>query len=291
MPRELSYASLNALLSQQTGDAYLILLKIIDQSDVEYLFTSDTVNTIIQDKGLPSPIIWDSQEDDPSGYWTDHKNNTFTYSRPGDAVTGARIYNNDTTRLIQGFTYDVAYTISNSIGDFKGQLWLGNNRTTRWIADGSYIDPVVYDGTGNPWFDLSIFQLQLGAASYDVSLDYILPVGQTPAEGIVYEAFPFDVLIPKNVDGEVSTAKLVLDNVDRRLINQIRSQTEPLRVSYDIVLASNPVDILASFTDFKLRQVSYDAISISGSLTMEDFLNEPVGSIMSGQNFPGLFFV
>jgi hypothetical protein len=33
-----------------------------------------------------------------------------------------------------------------------------------------------------------------------------------------YESFPFDITLPKSVDGKVSTAQLSVTNVDRRLL-------------------------------------------------------------------------
>jgi len=105
-----------------------------------------------------------------------------------------------------------------------------------------------------------------------------------------YQPFPFDITLPKNTDGQVSMATLTLSNVNRQFIDEIRAQTTPLKVNIKVVLGSNPNEIMAEFTDFVLRQVTYNVVSISGTLTLEDFLNEPVGVLMTGANFPGLFY-
>ena len=112
----------------------------------------------------------------------------------------------------------------------------------------------------------------------------------TPHAGEDCQPFPFDITLPKNVDGQVSTATLSLSNVNRQFIDEIREQTTPLKVNIKVVLGSNPEEIMAEFTDFVLRQVTYNTTAISGTLTLEDFLNEPVGVLMTGAKFPGLFY-
>ena len=108
--------------------------------------------------------------------------------------------------------------------------------------------------------------------------------------GETYQPFPFDITLPHNIDGRVSTATLSLSNVNRQFIDEIREQTTPLKVNIKVVLGSSPDEIMAEFTDFVLRQVTYNTASISGTLTLEDFLNEPLGVLMTGANFPGLFY-
>lgn len=105
-----------------------------------------------------------------------------------------------------------------------------------------------------------------------------------------YESFPFDITLPKSVDGKVSTAQLSVTNVDRRLVDAIRTLTVPMTVNIKVVLGSDPTDIMMQYQDFTWRQLTYDAATVTGTLTLEDFLNEPVGHIMGSSNFPGLFY-
>jgi len=102
--------------------------------------------------------------------------------------------------------------------------------------------------------------------------------------------YPFDLHLPKNVDGQVSTTTLSLDNVSRDVINSIRSTDRAMTVDMKVVLSSNTSETMVEYTDYELRQVSYDPVIISGQLTLENFLSEPVGRIMSGNLYPGLVF-
>lgn len=113
----------------------------------------------------------------------------------------------------------------------------------------------------------------------------------TISNGNTFLPLPFDLNLPSMQDGQISEAELTIDNVDRQLIAEIRTQNVPLEVSLDVVLFSDPDTALVSFTEFSLRNISYDEISISGRLTMEDYLVEPFPKDrMTAQFFPGLFF-
>lgn len=108
---------------------------------------------------------------------------------------------------------------------------------------------------------------------------------------VTYLALPFDIIFPDSVDGQQQQATLTLENVSRDLIDEIRLHTLPLTVDMRLVLGSDPTEILAEWNDFKMRQVSYDAMTLQGQLTQASFMNEMVGVLMTGSNFPGLFYV
>lgn len=106
-----------------------------------------------------------------------------------------------------------------------------------------------------------------------------------------YIPFPFDLILPFNVEGQVSQGQLTIDNVSRTLVDEVRAQTQPFKVNLKIVSSINGVvETMTKFVEYEMRQVTYDATKISGALTIESFLNEPVGVLMTGSNFPGLFY-
>jgi hypothetical protein len=102
--------------------------------------------------------------------------------------------------------------------------------------------------------------------------------------------YPFDLSLPDNTEGRTPSATLTIDNVSRTLIEDIRTLADPLTVTMKVVLGSDPTDTLVEFPDYTLQGVSYNATSISGQLTLETFLQEQVGRIMTGSNYPGLFY-
>lgn len=105
-----------------------------------------------------------------------------------------------------------------------------------------------------------------------------------------YVSFPFALELPSDENGQISEARLSIDNVSRYLVDEIRGITDPLQLTIEVVLVDSPDTIEYSAEDYTLRQITYDALTISGTLTQENYLSEPYPKdVMSASNFPGLF--
>lgn len=99
-----------------------------------------------------------------------------------------------------------------------------------------------------------------------------------PHDGNTYTAAAFDFRMPIEAEDEISTASLVIDNVDRKIIATIRSiQARPeidvgvLRVD----VAGQTHSELGPMT-FMLRRVTYNQLTIQGELGYEqNWLEEP----------------
>lgn len=109
--------------------------------------------------------------------------------------------------------------------------------------------------------------------------------------GQAYTAFPFSLQLPTDESGQITSAQVTIDNVTRNFIDDVRNNTDALKIDMYIVNASNsPVSLEASFTDFYLKQITYDEISISGTLSVEEYMTEPFPKdTISASKFPGLF--
>ena len=110
------------------------------------------------------------------------------------------------------------------------------------------------------------------------------------SRGEEYLAFPFSVSLPGEHDDQLSRVQLTIDNVDRRIVEAVRTITSAPTVALEVVLASDPDTVEAGPFDFTLRDVAYDALTVQGELSYEDLLNEayPEGTF-SPADFPGIF--
>ena len=112
----------------------------------------------------------------------------------------------------------------------------------------------------------------------------------TVSNGETFVPFPFDLVLPNDIDSKSYRAKLVIDNVDRSIVQAVRSLATAPGVLIQIVRAATPDVIEAQFVDFSLTNVTYDAYRVQGDLTVEDFTAEPYpATIFSPGLFPGLF--
>jgi len=110
------------------------------------------------------------------------------------------------------------------------------------------------------------------------------------SRGDTYIAFPFQVNLPADRDDQISQVNLSIDNVDRQIVEAVRSLYSPADVALEVVLASSPDTLEAGPFDFKLKSANYNALTVEASLGYEDILNEPFpGDSFNPANYPGLF--
>lgn len=105
-----------------------------------------------------------------------------------------------------------------------------------------------------------------------------------------YLAFPFQFELPSQDESQLPAVRLLIDNVDRSIVQWIRTLSSPPTVTMDVVLASSPNTVEAGPFAMTLKSAPYDANQIQGELGFEDVLNEPFPKdSFTPSAFPGLF--
>lgn len=113
---------------------------------------------------------------------------------------------------------------------------------------------------------------------------------ETVSRGETYVPFPFRLLLPDDSDDAEITANLEIDNVSREILVTLRQLSSAPTATLEIVLASDPDVVEQSFPDFEIREIPWDALTLTGVLTQESFLNEPYpAGIFAPAWFRGLF--
>jgi len=110
------------------------------------------------------------------------------------------------------------------------------------------------------------------------------------SRGEEYVYIPFNIELPSQNDSGVARSKLVVDNVSREIVAAVRRATKALSVKIEIVLSSDVDTPEVSFDRFKLERVTYDALQVSGELSMEYYDLEPFpAKRFTASDFPGIF--
>lgn len=106
-----------------------------------------------------------------------------------------------------------------------------------------------------------------------------------------YQPYPMQLSLPAQLDDQLPTVDIVVDNVDREVLQQIREVSGVPKVTMEVILASSPDTVEAGPFDFSLKQASYDVLAITGTLGYEDdILNQRVPAMSyTPSNSPGLF--
>lgn len=110
------------------------------------------------------------------------------------------------------------------------------------------------------------------------------------SNGLEYIYMPMQITLPQQDDASIARANIAIDNIDRRIVNAVRRANSAVTVSIQIVLSADPDTVEMSAPDFRLEQVDYDALTVSGNLSLEYFGLEPYPwARFTPSNFPGLF--
>lgn len=110
------------------------------------------------------------------------------------------------------------------------------------------------------------------------------------SNGDLYVAFPFQIALPADLAEELPSLQLTISNVDRRLIDELRTVVDPIGVSMQIVSATTPNTVEVGPFDFELTFARYNINSIIGTLTTDPLMHEPFpADVFNPKDFPGLF--
>jgi hypothetical protein len=136
-----------------------------------------------------------------------------------------------------------------------------------------------------------IYLILLTISSDDLSYDlrFVNNYEDVVSGGETFLGFPFQISLPHDEERRLPSVKLIIDNVAREIIDEIRTLTTPPTVQMDIILASDPDTIEDGPYILTLREANWDRLTISGRLQGDDILNQKYGEQFTPQNAPGLF--
>ena len=111
------------------------------------------------------------------------------------------------------------------------------------------------------------------------------------SRGNDYIFLPLEITLPSEEDAGVGRCSVVLNYVTTEAIQLIRQHlTNPTQINLELILASNPGYVEASFPGFYVVSASYNSQQITLNLDMIDYTREPFPCYNFTPNyFPGLF--
>lgn len=111
------------------------------------------------------------------------------------------------------------------------------------------------------------------------------------ADNTEFTFLPIEVTLPNEDETQSPRCSLTMHDVTQYLIPFIRnSLTGPAPIKLELVLASAPDTVEASFTGLMITNISYNANTVTADLTAVNYDREPFPKhSMSPLYFPGLF--
>lgn len=109
------------------------------------------------------------------------------------------------------------------------------------------------------------------------------------SNGDIYVAFPFEIILPDNLEDAPPRAKLRIDNVSLEIAQAIRLISTPADVTIQVVRQKAPHTVEMNWSGMKLTNVRWDAQPVEGDLEFENLTSEPsVAHTFSPAEYPGL---
>lgn len=101
---------------------------------------------------------------------------------------------------------------------------------------------------------------------------------------------PFDIILPRDDKSGTVSAKLRIENIDRQIVGHVRTIRQAVQVKIQVVLSNDVDEIELEYDNFRLSNVTYDAMMVQGDLTLDYWGLEPCPSgRFTPSGFPGLF--
>lgn len=106
-----------------------------------------------------------------------------------------------------------------------------------------------------------------------------------------YLPFPFEFVLPDDMEAEIPRASIKFDNVSREILAAIRELEGKPKCTFMLVLADSPDTVEYGPAEFELSAAGWDVLSVTASLAyQEEIWNQQVpGQTYTPSNSPGLF--
>ena len=98
----------------------------------------------------------------------------------------------------------------------------------------------------------------------------------TISRGMTFNPYPFEFAAPGEGDEGATAARIVIDNIDQRIVQTLRALASPPTALIEIVLGSDPDTVEETFPPFEIRTASGDRMQVSADLTDIDDDAQPL---------------
>ena len=85
-----------------------------------------------------------------------------------------------------------------------------------------------------------------------------------------FTPYPFEITLPDDTESANPQVTITVDNIDREVTRQLRNYQGVPTVTVEVVLASSPNTVEMGPMNFVLKNMEYNALTITGSLGYEE---------------------
>lgn len=109
-------------------------------------------------------------------------------------------------------------------------------------------------------------------------------------DGDVYTAFPFEMPLLDEREGDLPQPTLVIDNTDQSITLALRSVTNPATVRWKVIWMSDTEEVVVDWISYKIRRISYNVNHVIAYLTLAILATDSFPAhFVTPENAPGAF--
>lgn len=110
------------------------------------------------------------------------------------------------------------------------------------------------------------------------------------SRGARFRGYPLSLSLPKDTDDGMLDGGFEVEDVNRNLIDAIRTANSPPTVLIEIVRAAAPGIVEFTYSSLELTDIDIDGIRLAAVVGLADFRTEPIpADAMTPTLFPGLY--
>ena len=112
----------------------------------------------------------------------------------------------------------------------------------------------------------------------------------TVSRGNTFLFLPVRIKLPDETEAGPGDITLEIDNIHRQYVETIRSISSPPTVTTELIMDNTLDTVEAQWPEFLLTDITYDAMTITGTLRLETLEREPFPcGQFTPSGFPGIF--
>lgn len=136
-----------------------------------------------------------------------------------------------------------------------------------------------------------LFLLEIRHSSLKNPFRWVNDTDKIVSNGKTYLPYAFEVQLSVEDEEHLPEVELTIDNVDRALMEVIRTSDVAPEFTIRLVLHSTPDVVEVEVVGLSLLEVSYDAYRLYGTLYADDLLNTryPADIVSIAAGYQGLF--
>ena len=115
--------------------------------------------------------------------------------------------------------------------------------------------------------EVVLMLLTIEEATLPAPLRFVNNTVDITSNSEVYTAFPFMVELPEETGQAPQPVRITIDGVDQTIVAAIRSAQDQPDITLQVILADSPDTVEAGPFVFKLDNVSYTGLTVTGSIS------------------------